>query len=76
VTGNVFEQLAAKALFTGLSALDIEAAGFTYRKGKTFEDVKAAITSGVKAGHGKTEAEIAMVGVKLARVLLHRKVAK
>lgn len=76
MTESVYERLAAKAIFTGLSAADVEAAGFTYRKGKTFADVKAAIASGVKAGHVHTNAEVGMAGVKLERVLKQAKVSK
>lgn len=76
MTETVYDRLAAQAIFTGLSAADVENAGFAYRKGKTFADVKAAIASGVKAGHGHTNTEVGMAGVKLERVLKRAKVAK
>lgn len=43
--------------------------GLILRKGKTFEDVKAAIQRGFKQGMGRTEFEIGMVELQLKGVL-------
>lgn len=70
------DRLASRALLTGLSAADIEREGLTYRKGKTFEDVKKALTLGFKQGRGKVEHEIAMASLGLERVLKQAKSSK
>ena len=63
------EDFAQRAFFHGLTAADVEAQGFEYRKGKTFADAKLAVIRGRDAGRGKLEHEISEAASRLARVL-------
>lgn len=67
-----FEDLAAKIMFGG--GLDVTPAslaglGFEYRKNKTSEHLRKAVSLGLKAGHGKVEFEESEIALRLSGVL-------
>lgn len=67
-----FEELAAKIMFgSGLDATPSNLAllGFEYRKGKTSEQLRKAVSLGLKAGRGKVEFEESEIAARLSGVL-------
>jgi len=68
-TDEVFDDLAAHVMFSGVGTMDLKARSLDYRKGKSFEDFAAAVRRGLKQGRGKVEFELSMISVQLRSVL-------
>jgi hypothetical protein len=65
-----FHALALEVMFTG--KVDYRKHGLGYRKGKTLEDVRKALSKArdVKNGHARTETELSMLELYLGHVFL------
>lgn len=64
-------QLATRVLLKGISDTEIQAAGWTYRKGKSIKDIQNAVTkaTNVDRTYGKTEYEIDFLSAYLSSIL-------
>ena len=63
------ETLAMRFLFSGGGENALTENGFKLKDGKTFKDLSAAVSNGIKNGRGKTEYEIFEIAVNLSKIL-------
>lgn len=66
--------LASRILMSEI--VDLEAAGFEYRKGKGADDIVKAVDRAKKHGHSKRHHEISMLEAYLGRVVKYRRAPK
>jgi hypothetical protein len=66
------KEIAERAMCIGIKESEI-LKNWDYRKGKNFNDVKAAITKGLRKGVGKFEREVEWIELYLGDVLKHKK---
>jgi hypothetical protein len=64
-----FQKLAMDIFFDGMTEARL-LERFTYRRSKTFADVRKAFTTGILEGGGKFEHEIECAGARLSEALL------
>lgn len=62
-------KLAEKSFFDGIKSKDVDAAGLQFKTGKTWEDLRRARETGIRAGAGKFEREISEVAHRFCMVL-------